>query len=272
MSPAVQLSPRTADDAVTIARARLRLQGSAAAERDWTKIGRPDQQLPVGDWRTWLILAGRGWGKTRTGAEAISEWVRTRRARRIALVGATAFDVRAVMIQGDSGLMAVARPGEKPHYEPTKRRLEWPNGAIATTFSAEDPDSLRGPEFDAAWEDELGAWRYPESYDQLQFGLRLGIARQVITTTPRPTRIVRELRDDPTTIVTRGRTLDNAANLAPSQLKYLLSRYQGTRLGRQELEAELLEDVPGAAWQRRWIEDFRIRRRGAGRPRRRADR
>ncbi len=255
-----QVSPTEIEKARAIVVGRLRVQARLAVGHEWRQVARPEQLLPDGEWRTWLILTGRGWGKTRTGSEAVQEWVRSRRARRIALVAQTAADARDIMIEGPlSGLMATARPGERPRYEPSKRRLTWPNGAVATAFSAEDPDSLRGPQFDAAWCDELGAWRYPDAYDQLQFGLRLGMARQIVTTTPRPTRIIRDLRDDATTHLTRGRTLDNAKNLAPSQLAYLLQRYGGTRLGRQELEAELLEDVPGAAWKRSWIDDHRRR-------------
>lgn len=224
----------------------------------WVELARPEQRLPEGDWRTWLILAGRGWGKTRTGAEAISEWLRTGSARRIALVAQTAADARDVMIEGESGLMAVARPGERPRYEPSKRRVTWPNGALATSFSAEEPDSLRGPQFDAAWCDEVAAWRYPDAWDQLQYGLRIAPARQIVTTTPRPVRVLRELLADPTTVVTRGRTLDNAANLSASSLEYLLKRYEGTRLGRQELDAELLDDVPGALWTRAMFDEHRI--------------
>lgn len=254
-----QVSPELAQSVRARVVARMRVEQNLSIGHDWSRVGRPDQQLPPGGWRTWLILAGRGWGKTRTGSEAIHHWVRTGQARRIALVAKTAADVRDVMIEGPlSGLVATAWPGERPKYEPTKKRLTWPNGAVATGYSAEEPDSLRGPQFDAAWLDELGAYRYPEAYDQLQFGLRLGLARQIVTTTPRPTRIVRELRSDPTTKLTVGRTMDNSANLAPSFLKTILARYAGTRLGRQELDAELLEDVPGAAWHRAWIDDYRV--------------
>jgi phage terminase large subunit-like protein len=257
-----QVSPSEIDKALAIVVGRMRVEKRLAKGRDWRQMARPEQVLPAGEWRTWLILAGRGWGKTRTGAEAIHEWVRTRKARRVALVAQTAADARDIMIEGPlSGLMATAGAGERPRYEPSKRRLTWPNGAVATAYSAEDPDSLRGPQFDAAWLDELAAWRYADAYDQLQYGLRLGQARQIVTTTPRPTKVIRELRDDPSTVITRGRTLDNAANLSPTSLKYLLARYEGTRLGRQELDAELLDDVPGAAWKRAWIDDFRL---GAG--------
>jgi len=251
----VRVSPRQATELAALM-AALRAGRLPSAVR-WADIARPEQLLPAGDWRTWLILAGRGWGKTRTGAEAISQWVRTGAARHIALVGQTAADVRDVMIQGDSGLLAVARSGERPRYEPSKRRLTWSNGAMAITFSAEDPDSLRGPQFDAAWCDELAAWRHPEAYDQLQYGLRIGLARQVVTTTPRPLAMIRALLDDLSTFVTRGRTLDNAANLSSSALEHLLRRYEGTRLGRQELDAEILLDTPGALWTRAMFDDRR---------------
>jgi len=210
---------------------------------------------PPGDWRTWLILAGRGWGKTRTGAE----WVLDRIEdgyERIALVGPTAADVRDVMVEGESGLLAVAPDDMAPNYEPSKRRITFANGALCTTFSADEPDRLRGPQHDAGWCDEIAAWRYPEAWDQLQFGLRLGTdPRCIVTTTPRPTREVRELVKATTTVVTRGSTFDNADNLAPAFLERILAKYEGTRLGRQELYAEILDDVPGALWSRQMLED-----------------
>lgn len=223
---------------------------------------RPDQLPPPGDWQNWLILAGRGWGKTRTGAEWIRAEVMSGRAGRIALIGETAADVRDVMVEGPSGILKISKPwgGEKPIYEPSKRRLTWPNGAVATLFNATEPDQLRGPAFDLAWSDELAKWSYAqETWDQLQFGLREGSRpRQLITTTPRPIPLVRALMKDPSTVVTRGRTLDNAANLAPPFLKTVVDRYGGTRLGRQELDAEILDDVPGALWTRAMLDANRI--------------
>jgi len=156
------------------------------------------------------------------------------------------------MVEGNSGILACSPPDRRPLYEPSKRRLTWPNGAVATLFNAVEPDQLRGPQFDGAWCDELAKWRYAqETWDQLQFGLRLGAKpRVVVTTTPRPIPLIRSLIKDPSTFVTRGRTLDNAANLAAPFLKTITEKYGGTRLGRQELEAEILDDVPGALWAR----------------------
>ena len=221
---------------------------AATARRPWLGYRRPGQVPPRGDWRAWLILAGRGWGKTRTGAEWVVDRVEDGH-RRIALVGATAADVRDVMVEGESGLMAVAPDDMRPLYEPSKRRITFPGGAICTTYSADEPDRLRGPQHDAAWADELAAWRYPGAWDQLMFGLRLGDdPRCVVTTTPRPTKQIRELLAAATTAVTRGSTYDNAANLAPAFMESILAKYEGTRLGRQELYAEILDDVPGALW------------------------
>jgi predicted phage terminase large subunit-like protein len=216
---------------------------------DWRVWARPDQLAPAGDWRTWLILAGRGWGKTRTGAEWVRAEVEAGRRGRLALIGATAADVRDVMIEGESGIMATARPSFRPVYEPSKRRVSWPNGAIATAYSADEPDRLRGPQHDGAWPDELAAWRYPEALDMLMFGLRLGSdPRSVVTTTPRPTKLIRDLIAAPTTATTTGSTYDNLVNLAPAFAEQIIRKYEGTRLGRQELLAELLTDVPGALW------------------------
>jgi phage terminase large subunit-like protein len=180
---------------------------------------------------------------------------------RVALVGESLADARRVMVEGVSGLLAVHPPGLRPLYEPSKRQVTWPNGAIAQIFSAEDPDSLRGPQFSAAWCDELCKWRRPdETWDMLQFGLRLGMSpRQVVTTTPRPTKLLKALLADPLAAVTRVSTEANAANLAPSFLEAIVGRYRGTRLGRQELDAELLEDRPDALWPRELIERARVR-------------
>lgn len=226
---------------------------------DWRgRWARPDQLPPDGDWRVWLLLAGRGYGKTRTGAEWAREQVEHHGRRRLALVAPTAADARDVMVEGESGILAIAPPWNRPLYEPSKRRLTWPNGAVATTYSADEPDRLRGPQHDAAWCDELAAWKYPEAWDMLMFGLRLGSdPRAVVTTTPKPVRIIRELLAAPTTVVTRGSTFDNAANLAPAFLAQIVAKYEGTRLGRQELLAELLDDVPGALWQRGQLDTLR---------------
>jgi len=197
------------------------------------------------------LLAGRGFGKTRTLAEWVCEQVLFGLASRIALVAATAADARDVLVEGESGILAVAPPWFRPIYEPSKRRLTWPNGAIGTTFSAEEPERLRGPQHDAAVCDELGSWSRPETWDMLQFGLRLGRnPRCLVATTPRPTKLIRELlaREGRDVVVTRGSTYDNRPNLAPGFFDRVIRKYEGTRLGRQELNAELLEDTPGALW------------------------
>jgi predicted phage terminase large subunit-like protein len=228
---------------------------AAIVETDWRGLARPAQLAPPGDWRVWLVLAGRGFGKTRAGAEWVRGLVETGEVGRVALVAPTAADARDVMIEGASGLLSIAPARHRPTYEPSKRRLTWENGAIATAFSAEEPDRLRGPQHGAAWCDELAAWRHPEAWDMLMMGLRLGAdPRAVVTTTPKPGRLLRTLLADPRTAVTRGTTYDNRANLAPGFLDAILKRYEGTRLGRQELLAELIEDVPGALWTRAMIE------------------
>ncbi len=180
---------------------------------------------------------------------------------RVALVGATASDVRDVIVEGESGILAISSPTFRPKYEPSKRRLTWPNGAIATTFSADEHDRFRGPQHDAAWLDELAAWKYPEAYDQIQFGLRLGKnPRQIITTTPRPTKLIKSIIADNTTYVTRGSTYDNKDNLAPAFLEQIQKKYEGTRLGRQELNAEILDDNPNALWNFSNIDEYRVYR------------
>lgn len=231
----------------------------------WSLLGRPSQQPPAfaqggADWTVWLVLGGRGAGKTRAGAE----WVRALAlgadgsppVGRIALVAETFSDMREVMVEGVSGLMAVHPRHERPRWEPTRRRLEWPNGAIAQGFSADDPESLRGPQFGAAWCDELAKWRYADAaFDMLQFGLRLGTRpRQMVTTTPRPTSLLRRLLKDPNSAVTRMGTNENAAHLAPHFLQTVFGRYAGTRLGRQELDGEMVEDRPDALWNRALLE------------------
>lgn len=233
---------------------------AAALMEDWRFWARPNQLAPAGEWRVWLLLAGRGFGKTRSGAEWVRHRIEAGRARRVALVAPTAADARDVMVEGESGLLAVAAADFRPRYEPSKRRLTWPNGAIATCFSADEPERLRGPQHDAAWCDELAAWRYAEAWDMLMLGLRLGAdPRAVVTTTPKPTKLLRELMAAPGTQVTRGATRENARHLAPAFLTQIVQRYRGTRLGRQELEAELLEDAPGALWRRAAFEALRCR-------------
>ena len=231
----------------------------AALASAWPVWARPEQLQPAGTWRTWLILAGRGWGKSRTGAEWVRAQVKAGLAGRIALVARTASDVRDVIVEGESGILAISPKDERPIWEPSRRRLTWPNGAQATTYSADEPDQLRGPQHDGAWADEIAAWRYPETWDQLRFGLRLGAhPRVVVTTTPRPTKIIRDLIASPDTVVTRGRTRDNVANLAPGVVAELERRYAGSRLGRQELDGEVLDDSAGALWRWTWIDAARV--------------
>ena len=232
-----------------------------ALENDWSLHARANQLPPPGDWTIWMLLAGRGFGKTRAGAEFVRAEVEAGRARRVALVTATAADGRDVVVEGESGLLAISSPWCRPLYEPSKRRLSWPNGAIGTLYSAEEGDRLRGPQHDLAWADELAAWADPAAWDQLMFGLRLGRhPRAVVTTTPRPVKIIRDLlaREGQDVVVSRGSSYENRANLAPAFFAEIVRRYQGTRLGRQELEAEVLDDVPGALWTRDWIERGRV--------------
>ena len=227
---------------------------------DWRNfLARPDQLAPQGDWDIWLCLAGRGWGKTRTGAEWVREEVEAGRASRIALVAETAADARDVMV---AELLRIFPPDKMPEYVKSNRCVEFHNGAKAWTYNATEPDQLRGPQHDLAWCDELAKWRYArETWDMLQFGLRLGDhPRQLVTTTPRPIDLIKAIvsGQEGRVEVTRGRTLDNRANLAPSFLERIQRRYEGTRLGRQELNAEILGDLPGAIWTQASIDAFRV--------------
>lgn len=223
---------------------------------DWRFWARREQLPPPGPWRSWVFLGGRGAGKTRAGAEWIGERARSRTGR-IALIGPTLHDVREVMIEGNSGLRALQRG--RPIYEPSRRRLSWPNGAQALCFSAEDPESLRGPQFDTAWADELCYWRYPEeTLSALQHGLRLGAKPQLmVTTTPRPTGALRMLLAAADTVQTNATTWHNYANLADDFIKAQNERWDGTARRRQELFGDLIEDVEGALWRRADIEALR---------------
>ncbi len=233
--------------------------------------GRDDQHPPARgndgrEWLQWLALGGRGAGKTRAGAEFVRgvalglAGYALKPAGRIAIIGETMADAREVMVEGVSGVMGVHGNFERPAFEPSRRRLVWPNGAVAQLFSAEDPESLRGPQFECAWLDELGKWRHGEEvFDMLQFGLRLGAhPRQVITTTPRPTKLIKRLLADGRTAVTRAATKANRAHLPPEFLTGILARYKGTRLGRQELEGEIIEDRADALWSLATLEDARV--------------
>lgn len=237
---------------------------------DWHIWARDDQLPPEQSaddhWRVWLILGGRGAGKTRAGAE----WIRAKAlglppftqapSARIALVGETIGDVRHVMIEGISGLLAIHSGDERPRFEPSKMQLTWPNGAIAQVFGGDNPESLRGPQFDTAWVDELAKWREPErGWDMLQFGLRLGDPPQmVVTTTPKALPLLKTIMADPSTVVTRSKTTDNAANLAPAFIREITRRYKDTALARQELDGEIIDMRAGSLWRRDWIDAHRV--------------
>ena len=228
---------------------------------DWRGfLARPNQVMPTGDWEIWLVLAGRGFGKTRTGAEAVREEVALNRSERIGLIAETAADARDVMV---AELLRIFPKDERPVYKSSKRSIEFSNGAQAFTYNATEPDQLRGPQHDFLWHDELAKWRYArETWDQAQFGLRLGNnPRQIITTTPRPIELIKAIvaGQEGQVTVTRGSTMDNRANLAASFLTRIQTRYAGTRLGRQELEAEILGDLPGALWSMASLDAYRVR-------------
>jgi phage terminase large subunit-like protein len=203
------------------------------------------------------VLAGRGFGKTRIGSETVRLWARD--FGLVNLIGATADDARDIMIEGESGILAVCPKHERPLYQVSKRQLSWPNGAKSLIFTADEPDRLRGKQHEKLWADELGAWRHPEAWDQARLGLRLGSCPQaLVTTTPRPTKLIRELLDDASCTVTRGSSYENRANLAEAFFAQIIRKYEGTRLGRQELLAEVLDDNPGALWKRENIEEHAV--------------
>jgi len=230
--------------------------------REWSLWARTDQIAPAGDWFTWLLRGGRGSGKTRSGSEFVIERAKAG-CRRIALIGQTKGDVRDTMIEvGDSAILNCSPPDFRPEYEPSKRRLTFPNGCIAIAYSGDEPDQLRGPQHDTAWADELAKFKYPqETWDNLELGLRLGDDPRVcVTTTPRPIPIIKKLLADAMTVDVRCSTYDNAANLADTFIQRILDKYEGTRLGRQELHGELLDDNPNALWNRDAIETLRVRK------------
>ncbi len=241
-------------------------EGVEDARAPWREIAHEAQLAPEGPWRTWMLMGGRGAGKTRAGAEWVREQVERGAVKRVALVGPTLHDVREVMIEGESGLRAIAGAGMRPDYVASRRTLVWPPegpcaGAVAQAFSAEDPDSLRGPQFDAAWCDEIGAWpRDVDTWKTLAFAMRLGAEPRIVaTTTPRPRALVKLLVDKAErgaggVVMTRAGTRVNAANLAPGFVAGLEDDYEGTSLARQELDGELVEDLPGAMWTRGVIE------------------
>jgi phage terminase large subunit-like protein len=225
---------------------------------DWSLQARDKQKLPDGDWVYWFIKAGRGFGKTRTGVETVRIWKEDNPITLLA--GRTASDVRDIMIEGESGILRKSPHWDKPNYEPSKKRITWNNGAIAIIRSADEPDTFRGLQFHKAWLDELASWRYlEESWDQIQMGLRLGDdPKCVITTTPRPIKIIKELLKSDNTIVTHGSTYENKDNLADVFYNIVIKKYEGTRLGRQELNAEILEDTEGALWKLSDIDRNRV--------------
>jgi phage terminase large subunit-like protein len=251
-------------------RIKSHLTDADAAEllHDWRFFAREEQVAPAGDWRTWLFLAGRGAGKTRSGAEWVREQIKLGRGW-VGMIAPTSADARDVMVEGESGLLATGWEYDKtyagkemgrPTYEPSKRRITWANGAQATLFSAEEPDRLRGPQHDAIWADEAGAWKdAQDAWDMAMFGLRLGDdPRVMVSTTPKPIPLIRVLLKDKTTVITKATTYANKANLAGA-FSQIISKYEGTRLGRQELAGELLEESEGALWNRALIERARLK-------------
>lgn len=237
--------------------ARLSLEDVEHLYYDWSLWARPDQRLPDGDWVYWLILAGRGAGKTRTGAETVRIWARDHSF--VNLIGATRQDARDIMVTGESGLLAVCPPSERPVFARAADRLEWPNGAISQIFSAEEPDRLRGKQHAKLWADELAAWRDPDAFDQALLGLRLGKRPQaVLTTTPRPSKLIKRLVADPDSLVTRGTTFDNARFLPDAFLQRIVRQLEGRALGRQELYGEIVEEAQGALWTRALLERQRL--------------
>lgn len=227
---------------------------------EWSFWARPNQLAPPGDWRVWLVLSGRGFGKTRMGAEWLRSLAETMPGARFALIGQTAADVRDVMIRGESGLLAVSPPWFRPIYNTSLRLVQWPNGAEAHTYSGDSPDQLRGPQHHGVWADEPAKWSYlTEAWDNMEMGLRLGnLPQAVATTTPRPLPLLRRLLADPSCVVTRGHTFENAENLPESYMDRLRALYEGTRIGRQELAGEILEDREGALWTRDMLERLRV--------------
>jgi phage terminase large subunit-like protein len=227
-------------------------------EHDWPFWERPDQRAPEGDWHIWLAMAGRGFGKTRMGAEWVRAKAEAKGDLRIALVGATLSEVRAVMVEGESGILRVSP--NPPNYEPSLKQITWPNGTIAQLYSAAEPDSLRGGGHDFAWADEMGKWDKGEAaWDNLMFTLRRGkMPRAMVTTTPRSMPLLRRLLREKGVVRTGGSSFANRRNLASRYFDSVIARYQGTRLGRQELDGELIDDIEGAIWDRAWIEDARV--------------
>ena len=232
-------------------------------ERHWRLWANDGQLPPSADWHTWLIMAGRGYGKTRAGAEWVRAIAEADPTARIALVGASIGEARRVMVEGESGLLAIARPKWRPDFEPSKRQLTWPNGASATLYSAGEPESLRGPQHSHAWCDEIAKWeqsseRAKNAWNNLLLGLRLGQAPRVAaTTTPRPVPLVKRLLEQPDTVVTRGTTEDNFEHLPHGYIRQMKAQFGRSVWARQELDGELIEDIEGALWSRELLESCR---------------
>lgn len=241
---------------------------------DWATWARPTstnddgtysgQVAPPGEWDVWCILAGRGYGKTRTAAEYMRERAREP-GLRMAFVAQDPHDARSVMIDGESGIMAISPPSERPSYNPSLKLLRWPNGTIADVHSGHDPEALRGPQYHVAWIDELCAFKYPKTvFDNLTFGLRLvtpsgGQPRAVVTTTPKPLKVLRDIVGDAATVVTTGSSYENTQNLAPAYIRKVIRRYEGTTLGLQELHAKILDEDENALWSNAIIDATRVR-------------
>lgn len=264
MSPFKLLVEELGEDWLTFVNGLDPLQ-VALLRHDWNFYARPTQRRPEGDWEVWVIMAGRGFGKTRPGSETVIDWSielgQIYGGGHIGLIGKDPEDIRKVMIEGESGILKCSPPWYRPHYEPTKKQLTWPNGVIASYYSSEEPDSLRGPQHHKLWGDEICKWKHPqETWDMASFGLRLGYKPQaLITTTPRPIKTLIDILQDAKTVVTGGHMNENAMNLAPVFLKRMEHKYAGTRLGRQELAAELLTDTPGALWTLAQIDALRVK-------------
>jgi len=248
LSPALVLSALEPEDRKQLV-ASLDPHTSSVLAHYWPFWSRPNQRMPQGDWVYWLVLAGRGFGKTRMGAETVREWAQS--YRYVNLIGATAGDVRDIMVEGESGILACCTEGERPYYKKSEAKLEWPNGAVTLCFSADEPERLRGKQHEKLWADELASWQYAAAWDQAKFGLRLGDRPQaIVTTTPKPKLVITDLMKDTKCVVTRGSSYENRENLAKNFFDEIVQKYEGTRLGRQELYAEILTDAPGALWTR----------------------
>lgn len=257
-------SPKHSPELILKARAELELrrraeQAELAPKYDWLKHARPKQLMPESDWHTWLLLAGRGFGKTKCSTESARLLIDSGQAKRIAIACRTPADARDVLIEGPSGFMNIYPPWQRPNYEPSKSRITFHNGAVGYIYSSESPDKARGPEHDLILADELAAWNGQELWDNLMFGLRQGNTRIIIATTPRPTSLIKELVADEKVIKVTGSTFENAANLADKFIDFIKDKYEGSRLGRQELYAEILSDTPGALWKIADIDKCKIK-------------